>query len=124
MYNLSNLYLNKWFNHKIVKYNYYKTNPSPQKIRHLHTFPIIPNGGWHLTYFGDSYWISNKIKQFSHQEYNKDEYTNINSIINRMKNSTDIYDRPQDVLIKIPISKNNYLPPDYDKYLTEFMDSI
>ena len=41
-----------------------------------------------------------------------------------MKHDKDIYDRPQDIIIKIPVSKNNYLPPEYEKYLAEFTENL
>jgi beta-1,4-mannosyl-glycoprotein beta-1,4-N-acetylglucosaminyltransferase len=38
---------------------------------------IIENAGWHLSSFGDSAAFVDKIKHFSHQEFNKFPYTTI-----------------------------------------------
>ncbi|MGN1154116.1 MAG: hypothetical protein ACI4S3_08810 [Candidatus Gastranaerophilaceae bacterium] len=35
---------------------------------------IITDGGWHFSYLGGIDSIVNKIKSFSHQEYNKAKY--------------------------------------------------
>ena len=46
--------------------------------------PTISEAGWHLSYFGDPESISNKIKNFAHQEFNSPEYTDVEKIRDRM----------------------------------------
>jgi len=77
--------------------------------------PVIPNGGWHLSYFGDSTFIQNKIQNFSHQELNKREFTVLEKIEERISKSEDLYDRGG--FKKIAISDNSRLPPHYEKWL-------
>lgn len=113
---------------KIVLYRIFKEkNLSCHDYRGLHhelPCPRIKNGGWHMSYFGDKYFIKNKIENFSHQELNNEQFTNLNKIEERIKNCNDLYDRDKREnsikFYKIPISKNNYLPLNYDLYLRNF----
>ena len=120
-YNLNSKNMNKWHSVKIVLYRLFKEkNFSCEDYRGLKC-PIIKNGGWHLSYFGDKYFIKNKIENFSHQEFNNDQFTNLNKIEERVKNFDDLYNRPGDKIYKIPISQNTYLPPNYHLYLKDFV---
>jgi beta-1,4-mannosyl-glycoprotein beta-1,4-N-acetylglucosaminyltransferase len=88
------------------------------EIRHLSCIPIR-NGGWHLSYFGDTMFIKNKINNFSHQEHNNDNFTNLSKIEERIKNGRDLFDRNEHPEV-ISIADNKYLPVYYEKYLTKF----
>ena len=120
-YNLnSKIYNEVWNKTKIISFKKYKElSISCNSIRHIDC-QYIDNGGWHLSYFGDSKFIKNKIEQFAHQEYNNDHYTNIEKIETRVKNFSDLYDRNGNI-VKTSINDNTYLPPEYDKYLTKFI---
>ena len=69
----------------------------------------IKRGGWHLSYFGSPEFISNKIKSFSHQEYNKASFTNIDSIKSKIENKLDLFGR----CLKITNGNTDYLPPNF-----------
>ena len=56
--------------------------------------PLI-RGGWHLSYFGDVEYIKNKIRSFSHQEYNNDRYLNDAQIEDCIKNQKDLFLRDE-----------------------------
>jgi beta-1,4-mannosyl-glycoprotein beta-1,4-N-acetylglucosaminyltransferase len=117
-YNL-NSKLGIWDKAKIISFEKYKELAlSCNDIRHRNC-KSIDNGGWHLSYFGDSNFIKNKIENFSHQEYNNDLYTNIEKIDNRINNYIDLYDRGN--IMKLVKKDNNYLPPEYDKYLNKYI---
>jgi beta-1,4-mannosyl-glycoprotein beta-1,4-N-acetylglucosaminyltransferase len=104
---------------KIISYGKYKElGTSCSDIRGINCVKIS-NGGWHLSYFGDSKFISNKIQNFAHQEYNHEHYINLSKIEERVKNSSDIFENHSN-MTRISIKDNNYLPVDYDKYLTNF----
>ena len=75
-------------------------------------FETIPKGGWHLSYFGNATFISNKIQNFGHQEYNSDKFTNIENIENKISKGLDIFNRPINIQ-SIPIHLNTYLPPNW-----------
>ncbi|MAH50971.1 hypothetical protein CMI37_34460 [Candidatus Pacearchaeota archaeon] len=53
----------------------------------------IPDGGWHCSYFGGEDQIIDKIEQFSHQEYNKPEYKNKETIAKRIRERKDLFAR-------------------------------
>ncbi len=119
-YNLHNKHLNKWYLSKILSYKKYKElNITCDEIRNYNS-AIIEKGGWHLSYFGTAEFIKNKIQQFSHQELNLEEFTNIEKIKYRVNNNIDLYDRPNDKTEYISIKNNTYLPPLYDYFLTKF----
>ena len=68
---------------------------------------IIINGGWHLSYFGDTKFIQNKIDNFSHQEINITE----EEIKERMDKGIDISGNKSVLYNNVKIKDNNYLPP-------------
>jgi hypothetical protein len=84
-----------------------------------HNVPIIPNGGWHLSYFGDIEFIKNKIINFAHQEFNNSKYVNDEFIKDHIKNNKSLFDENATIEY-IPTSNNNNLPPEYDKYLKKY----
>lgn len=55
--------------------------------------PVIHTGGWHLSYWGSAEHIANKINNFAHQEFNKEEYKDISSIKNKIAAGQDVFDR-------------------------------
>ena len=87
-------------------------------IRKLN-LPVINNGGWHLSYFGDTNFIKNKLENFSHQEFNKSEYTDLDKIEKRVQNGECLFNK-NIKFEKLKIEDNNYLPLDYSKYLTKY----
>jgi beta-1,4-mannosyl-glycoprotein beta-1,4-N-acetylglucosaminyltransferase len=119
-YNLNTKHQTKWTLGKIISYKKYnELNISCNDIRNKQCSHIL-NGGWHLSYFGDSLFIQNKIQNFSHQELNNANYADLDKIENRVKNSKDLYDRSSCDINKIKIEDNSYLPIDYDKYLNNY----
>jgi beta-1,4-mannosyl-glycoprotein beta-1,4-N-acetylglucosaminyltransferase len=119
-YNLNSKINDKWHLCKILSYKFYKQkNISCGEIRRFNA-QIIKNGGWHLSYFGNSIFIKNKIESFSHQELNNYNFTDKDKIDYRIKNCIDLYDR-QIPIQKIHIKDNNYLPPEYNEYLSKFI---
>lgn len=65
---------------------------SAQELRSM-TLPIIPDGGWHFSFFGEAEKIKSKIESFSHTEYDLDDYKNYENILNRIENGVDPFDR-------------------------------
>ena len=119
-YNLNTRFVQKWNASKILPYKIYKENNLTfQNIRHCGCGKIF-KGGWHLSYFGDKHFIKNKIQQFAHQEYNNNNYTDLDNIEARVKCQTDIYDRNEQIE-KISIKDNDYLPVEYEKYLSKYI---
>ena len=112
-----------WHGVKLFTYNAYKRqNLSFQDMRnweHSHHVNMIPNGGWHLSYFGNEQFIKNKILNFSHQELITPRVIDEYMIKSHINNSTDIYNR-QVSYERISIKDNDNLPPKYDIYLKDY----
>tara|TARA_A100001015_G_scaffold319612_1_gene443034 strand:+ start:1124 stop:1954 length:831 start_codon:yes stop_codon:yes gene_type:complete len=111
-----------WHGIKLITwYSYNKINLSFQQMRiweHSHNVPIIPYGGWHLSYFGDINFIINKIKGFSHQEYNNNKYINKEILEKKIKNGINFIGGLK--LQKIKVKDNTNLPPQYEIYLKDY----
>lgn len=82
----------KWEWGKILPYSIAKTMDGPCHIRYTES-PIIPNGGWHFSYAGDVRFIQKKLAEFSHWEYNNEEYNTEDVISHRMENGLDLFGR-------------------------------
>ena len=119
-YNLNTRFDSKWIFCKILTYHRYKQmNISCNDIRNKNC-PSIKNGGWHLSYFGDSNFIKNKIINFSHQELNTNDFTDLSKIEKRIKEGRDLYDRENHDPTTIEICNNHYLPVEYETYLKNY----
>jgi beta-1,4-mannosyl-glycoprotein beta-1,4-N-acetylglucosaminyltransferase len=117
-YNLTTRFSDKWLHPKILSYEKYRQlNITIDNIRHT-PCNSIKYAGWHLSYFGDAKFIQNKLNNFSHQEYNYEEYTNLEKIEHRVSTNRDLFERCS--IQKIEISDNNYLPKYYDIYLSKY----
>jgi beta-1,4-mannosyl-glycoprotein beta-1,4-N-acetylglucosaminyltransferase len=118
-YNL-NTYVSEWYHPKILNYGTYKQYSGTLSELRLTNLPIIkPQCGWHLSYFGDKHFISNKLQNFSHQEYNNKKYTDVNKIEECIKTHTNLFDTKR--FKHIPIEDNTYLPHEWNKYLTMYV---
>ena len=110
----------KWTLSKILSYKKYnELQKTCNEIRKMEC-PLLMNGGWHLSYFGDASFISNKIKQFSHQEYNTPVFTNEARIDRSIHHGTDLYARPCFKMNNIKLEENTYLPVNYSLYLQKY----
>tara|TARA_B110000977_G_C11045009_1_gene480213 strand:+ start:95 stop:1927 length:1833 start_codon:yes stop_codon:yes gene_type:complete len=118
-YNLHSKMDHLWYHTKILTFEKYnELNIGCDKIR-FYKCHIIKNAGWHLSYFGNEKFIKNKLENFSHQEFNKVEFTDEKLIKERINNGKDLFDRPIRI-INIQIEDNDNLPPAYDIYLKPF----
>ena len=100
-----------WYHSKVMTYlDLISSEMSIDDIRWSER-NFIKKGGWHLSYFGSPETISNKIKNFSHQEYNKNSFTDPEIIQSKIKNKIDLFGR----YITIVPPNNLYLPPNYKK---------
>jgi beta-1,4-mannosyl-glycoprotein beta-1,4-N-acetylglucosaminyltransferase len=120
-YNLNSRRNEKWYHSKILSYKKYKElNTTCDSIRFTNC-EKIEDGGWHLSYFGTSDFVKNKLENFAHQEYNSNIYTNVNDIKYKIENCIDLFNREgNNDMRKIEITDNKYLPPKYDTYLKKF----
>lgn len=119
-YNLNTKQSGAWHGVKLFTYNSYLT--LRLSFEQMRTYEwknfvyIIKKGGWHLSYFGDNNFIDNKLSNFSHQELKKHNLSEINSYVT---NSVDL--NTNKPLLKISVKDNDYLPPEYEKYLSKYV---
>jgi beta-1,4-mannosyl-glycoprotein beta-1,4-N-acetylglucosaminyltransferase len=116
---------NSWHGVKLITvYACKKLKLTFQQMRTLewnHFVPIIKNGGWHLTYFGDIDYIINKINSFSHHEYNNEKYIDRKTLEMKIKNGINFLNMDDNAkLVFIPINENKNLPYKYDTYLSKY----
>jgi beta-1,4-mannosyl-glycoprotein beta-1,4-N-acetylglucosaminyltransferase len=120
-YNLTSKMDMKWNLLVILKFGLFKSiNLTCNQLRQYRCGEISP-GGWHLSYFGDTKFIKNKIEQFGHVEFNKPDITSPENIEASIRSSSDVFHRKGEKIVKIPVSENKYLPPQYEIYLSKFL---
>jgi len=82
---------------------------SPQTCReNKYNCAVIPNGGWHLTYWGTPEHIQTKLRSFAHQELNTDTFTDPEYIKQQMQAGKDLFGREWNQYV--PEDENNVLP--------------
>lgn len=117
-YNFSGLFKELvWSHSKILNYStYLSIGCCPNDIR-LKIKPVgeFDNAGWHFSYFGSPEFISNKIKNFAHNELNIPIFTDVNQIKKRIENNEDLYGREY-FFSKEPIDVST-LPENYEMLL-------
>ncbi len=119
-YNLNCRSLTPWIRAKCVNYRKFKEmNPEKIRMTNIEEFPLIQKGGWHLSYFGDSKFIMNKLKEFAHQEYNNQHYNSEDYIMEKIQKCDSLFVNFK-AFDKINISENLYLPPLYQTYLSKY----
>jgi len=101
-----------WHFPKVISYSNFKTNPNPHKLR-LEDTNFIKKAGWHFSYFGDPKSISDKISNFSHQEYNIPSINNIEFIEKQILEKKDLFGRDYANITQIKIEDNKFLPKNY-----------
>lgn len=82
------------------------------------SMPHIQSGGWHFSYLMNIDDIAQKIKHFAHQEFNKEEFTDKDKIIQRINTLKDLFDRTNEDLTKV--TELDFLP----KYCQRNLDKI
>lgn len=99
-YDTDHLKAQKWFHARAIA----ASCPTPPSIirRGAIDGGVIPvHGGWHLSYFMTADQIADKIRSFSHQEYNRIEFTDPGAIRARIRNNKDLFDRPDEHFIHV-----------------------
>jgi len=125
-YHLKNKLTERWTHAKAITFAYY-LNISTTKYPNMNGYrnlsdqvrnipiTICLDGvcGWHLSYFGNEDMISNKLKEFAHQEFNTSIFTTPEFIKERVEKGLDILGRSEDKISfeRIEYADNPYLPP-------------
>lgn len=92
-YNLKQCQKNPWCGTVVTTAGYIRSHGVQSCRDHRWTMPRIAVGGWHLSYFADLETIQYKIKNFSHQEYNNEQYTDLAMIQQRIDSGQDLFGR-------------------------------
>jgi beta-1,4-mannosyl-glycoprotein beta-1,4-N-acetylglucosaminyltransferase len=119
-YNLYSRFLNKWTMAKILSFGIFQDLGVPCNSIRAQKFPHLKKGGWHLSYFGDKYFIQNKLQNFAHAEHNTPTTTNLTNIQWHIDNVACLVG-DQYKMKHLPLNKNDYLPPNADIYLKDFV---
>ena len=116
-YNIETKMDEYWTNAKAARFSYILQS-IPTRLRNGPPGSIVPNAGWHLSYFGNPKMIINKLKNFAHDELSE-LYTPSDEerVANIIKNGQDIAGR--DIkFFNVPTENNPRLPPGYQTILT------
>jgi beta-1,4-mannosyl-glycoprotein beta-1,4-N-acetylglucosaminyltransferase len=111
--NLQNLDESNWIGSRIIKK---KNITSMQELRNLKfkEYPFwridklgyqIIRGGWHFSFLQNPSNIAQKIKSYSHGEFNQNQFVDLKKIEQKINNNEDIFDRNFN-LQKIKINEN------------------
>ena len=119
-YNLNCRHIEQCSAARFIDYESYKVkfNSVPQEVRNCMTVNYEIKCGWHFTYFMNTEDIANKIKNFAHQEFNNENYTNEEKIKEKIKNNEDLFGRNMNH-IYIEVNENKYLPKHYKMLLDD-----
>ena len=102
----------RWRFPKVISYSNFKLNPNSHKLR-LENTNFTKKAGWHFSYFGDPKSISDKISNFSHQEYNIPSINNVELIKKKISEKQDLFGRGYAKITQIKIKDNKFLPKNY-----------
>lgn len=113
-YNLNCRHKQQWFSARAIDYKSYKIefDSLPEEVRSATKINYSIKCGWHFSYFMSVEDISNKIKNFAHQEFNNENYTDREKIQEKIKNNVDLFGRNMEY-IYIEVNENKYLPKHY-----------
>lgn len=107
----------------IVRYDNFNNKTCEEHSKDRFGYKEYHPAGWHLSYFGDAEFISNKIQQFSHQEFNNIKNTSPIQIMKKIKGCADLFGRKGQggphKFMYFPLEKNKYLPMNYKMLLHE-----
>ncbi|MBE7703281.1 MAG: hypothetical protein E7Z89_04435 [Cyanobacteria bacterium SIG28] len=99
-----------------MPYEYNKTNTAT-RIRITNFTLGICMGGWHFSWLGGAESIKNKLESFSHQEFNKEPFNNIEYIEDCLKLQKSVVGRNEQYKkVEIDDSFPKYLLDNLDKF--------
>lgn len=81
----------RWFGTRLVRVDALRAW-TPQTVRHAGG-ERVRGSGWHFSYLGGVEAIQSKLAAFSHQEYNRTQFTDAQAISERVMAGRDLFDR-------------------------------
>jgi beta-1,4-mannosyl-glycoprotein beta-1,4-N-acetylglucosaminyltransferase len=100
---------------------------SPNTARGLFGRPLIENAGWHFSYLMPPAAIAEKISAFSHQEFNKPQFTDPVQIANRIAARADLFGRKAEAGLRPCVIDDSfpvYLRENSRKYAAFIIDTV
>lgn len=117
-YNLNYVANTKWYHPFLCDYKTIQNYNDLSTLRLSDSNKYILDGGWHLSYFGDSQFIKNKLESFAHQEFNNKYYNNDYLIETSIKKGIQFWSNEK--LNYVDIEANDDLPDRYQEFLLKF----
>jgi len=99
-YNFNTRWKHKWKQPKIAPYGALKKSNFWDVI-YGPASSAIPNGGKHLSYFGDVQTVIKKLEDGAHQELNTDKLKDPDRIRKIIENGIDVLERPEEEYAKV-----------------------
>lgn len=100
-YNFKQRQVNNWSGTVITTISELMKIP-PQAFRdNRFNLPKITNAGYHLSYWNSPEKIKEKIESFAHQEYNDEQYTDIEAIKKKISDGVDIFGREENPFVSV-----------------------
>ena len=128
-FNLLNISETNWYGSKMCKYRYLK-NPQWLRKQKVKNYPfyrldkikwnIVENGGWHFSFVMTPKEISDKIKSFAHNEFDKPEFTNVEEIEKKIRSKKDLFGRN----FEFKVIEDKDLPSYIRKNKEKFIDFL
>jgi beta-1,4-mannosyl-glycoprotein beta-1,4-N-acetylglucosaminyltransferase len=88
------------FGSRMVRFRDYSC---AEEIRHS-GYKMVKDAGWHFTYMGGGERIADKLKAFSHQEYNTAEHTDAQRIDERINRGELLFGKNEQITF-VPVDK-------------------
>jgi len=82
-----------WLHPKAFRYGMVPEGKTYHDVRHS-MYPVVPNSGWHISWFGDADRFDTKLKSFSHSELDTPDRHEAAFQKSLMDGGTDIHGRP------------------------------
>jgi beta-1,4-mannosyl-glycoprotein beta-1,4-N-acetylglucosaminyltransferase len=67
-------------------------------------YKTVPDGGWHFTFMGGAERIRQKLAAYSHQENNRPEFTDVQTLTERINSGQPLYGYTEP-LVFLPIDE-------------------
>jgi beta-1,4-mannosyl-glycoprotein beta-1,4-N-acetylglucosaminyltransferase len=106
-YNIELTTPRKWYHAKLLNYKTYKTFPLITNIRFA-PYSLIPDAGFHLSYFGDVNFIKTKVESFAESVEYSTQGKDIQHLTNCYNNNILHFNNEK--LIYVPLVTNDNVP--------------
>jgi hypothetical protein len=102
-----------WHGTRMVRFRDYST---ADEVRYSGQ-RSVPDGGWHFTFMGGAERIRDKIQAYAHQEYNKPQFTDTQSIAERMNRAEPLFGTNEELAF-VPLDESfpRYILENREKY--------